>query len=496
MIFFSFLNRTSLKFDNFSDFLLPSAVNEFRQMVKSKFFNSVFLICSVCFIFIAVGIFLIKDQGQAGPWGYLLFSGIMDVALIIFIPMLLYQNMSAERSNGSFELMAITTISPLKIVLGKWQSGIMQAIIFGSFILPGLIYCYFFDGIALSTIFVGIFFTLLISQFALLGSIFLCSLVSMKAGRVFFQLVSLIITVLLLWLLWTIKKETAFEDEWARHVFKFEFLKYFSLFLLFIFTVELFFIVVSAARLSSFSANKSTAPRIVYFIIVLEVICFIFYTHEFFYYYSWPLIIILSIHSFLTLFFLVENDDLSLVLIKKLNRKNNFMFSFIRRFFYPGRSSALFLFIAQAILFMATIIYSFNNFKGKYYGNLDIFSVLATLCCFVFYICVCYLAFSLLSKIMSNAHLFHFFLVGILIASLIFAFPFFVKGFLFRGNSLVYSSMNPFIYDNVYKTGLPYVVNGTITIIVGLISLVVAIIKDNRKVLLVRNFSAGERGDG
>ena len=97
---------------------------------------------------------------------------------------------------------------------------------------------------------------------------------------------------------------------------------------------------------------------------------------------------------------------------------------------------------------------------------------------------------------MSNAHLFHFFLVGILIASLIFAFPFFVKGFLFRGNSLVYSSMNPFIYDNVYKTGLPYVVNGTITIIVGLISLVVAIIKDNRKVLLVRNFSAGERGDG
>ena len=47
-----------LKTDDWSDFLMPSAINESKQIVNSKAFSSIFLIGSIGFLCIAIMLFV------------------------------------------------------------------------------------------------------------------------------------------------------------------------------------------------------------------------------------------------------------------------------------------------------------------------------------------------------------------------------------------------------------------------------------------------------
>jgi ABC-type transport system involved in cytochrome c biogenesis permease component len=198
----STLEYLALKMDDWTDFLLPSAVNESKQIVNSKIFSSIFLSVSICFLFIAISLFSfsLNSNGISGQRGFIFFSGIMDIGLILVIPAILYQNMSFERSNGSLELISITSVTPTKFVLGKWQSGLLQSLIFGSIIFPGLIFSYFFNAISISAILIGIFSTIIFSQFAIILSILLCSLSKSKSIRLGLQLIANFINIYILYM--------------------------------------------------------------------------------------------------------------------------------------------------------------------------------------------------------------------------------------------------------------------------------------------------------
>ena len=488
----AFINNLSLKSEDWSDYLLPSAVNESKQMVKSNFFSSIYLIGAVCFLFIALGLYLYPTQDSQGQWGFMFFSAIMDIGLIVAIPMMLYQNMTSEMSNGSFELMSITSITPLKIVLGKWQSGLMQTIIFGSVIMPGLIYCYFFDGIAISVIFISFFFTFLFSQFAILATIFLCSMAVIKAGRLFLQLVSVGVCVMLCISLLVMKYEMVYRDSFISNTIDMNFVIEFSSFLFFIFTIEAFLVCVSAAKLSSYAANKSTAPRVIYSILILEVVIFSFiinFSNDSFYLAA----LVLFIHSIIAFFFLMEKEAISKKIYLELIQKNGFFRELFKRLFYPGRASAYLLFILQTLALCLAFLYCINANATTYssYG-MDENDLISVASCLVFYVSSIYITFSIVNKIFPLAKPSLFYFAGALVMLLIFMIP-----FLFYINSdqdNIWLVMFVFQYFSYNKTDDYLPLNLLIMAPIFLTAMVTAVLSSKRTIEKIRNYVAGERG--
>lgn len=494
MKLFAFIDVIALKSDDWSDYLLPSAVSEFKQIVKSKIFGSALLVGAILFFFTAIGLYIFPDHSKSGQFGFIFFNFIMDVGLMIVIPLLLYQNMSTERANGSFELMSITSITPLKIILGKWQSGLMQSLVFGSIILPGLIYSYFFNGISISTVFISFFITVFFSQIAILLSIFFCSLGAIKASRLLYQIDSMVLNILIFLVSCVLKYEIIFYDDSLVAFFSKKFLLVFSILLIFIITIEAFLFAVSAAKISSYSVNKSFWPRIFYCAIVLEmVICLLFSKSFYLPKLSDYFIIILFVHFMITYFFLLENDELPLLLYRKLYVKCNPFLHFTKRFFYPGRSSAFLLFIVQTSLLLISIIYYFMSLRLGLL-NIRILNSIAIVNCFVFYICIIYLSFCFMTKLIPQIRNFMLILVSFVMILLTFFLPLMIS-FYFKSLGPKWSAMNVFMYFS-YSRGNHWIeLNCFLTGIVLFIALSIAIIKDNRKIVTIRKYYAGDRSN-
>lgn len=494
MKFFTYLDRLAVKSDEWSDYLLPSAIYESKQLVNSIVFSSVFFIGSIIFLFIALGLYAFPNENQLGPWGYICFSCVMDVGLIVVIPIMLFQNMSNERASGSFEHMTITAITPLKIVLGKWQSGIMQCSVFGSIALPGLIYSYFFNGIALLAIFFGLILTALASQFAIMVALFFSSIGMNKISRLFFHLISTIAIILIFSFNFVIKYQIIFSDDAITDILSVDFILPFFAWLIFIFSVEAFLLFVCTARISPFSSNKSSLPRVFYSLIVLEMTLIIIFLKIYldFNFYSENIILFLFIHCLITFFFLTESDELQFELLKKLNRHGNPIIHFIKRFFYPGRSSAIMLFFCQSLFIMIALV--FSNWEEYHAYNMSASTTIGIVNCFVFNMSIIYLFFCIQQFYLKQPNILHFSFIGIAVILINFIFPYLLR-MVFPDLGDFASIMNFTLYLQTDWEWEWIQINCTITIITLLIALTVTIIKDNRKLATTRNYMAGERGD-
>ena len=487
------IDKLALKSDDISDYLLPSAVNESKQMVNGKVFSSVYLIGAVCFSFIAIFLYAIPSGNDTGPGGFMAFSAIMDAGLILIIPMMLYQNMTSERSNGSFELMAITSITPLKIVLGKWQSGMMQAFVFGSIVLPGIIYCYFFNGIAISAIFVSAIFTLLASQFAILFSIFLCSLGTLKRSRLTLQFISTIANVIIFCIVMGIKFDMVDRDRLLADILSWDFFVNFLIFLYFILLIETFLISISTAQLSTYSENKSTIPRIIYSLLILSI-CISFFFLGFHYDMEEFIMLIVTVHFIISFFFFMEKDVLSRKVYLKMIKKEFILKSIFKKFFYPGKSSAYLLFVVQTCLLWLSFYFYFvnNSTKTSYsYRSFDVITISYIMSCILFYASCVYLTFCLVLKIFPHAKVGVLCFSGIFIMVIIILCP--IIPYINSENEEFWMIMN-IIY--ILNNGLDGYIFGNLLITAStmLVSCLIAAFSNNRSEETVRDFVAGERG--
>lgn len=490
----NYIDNLALKSDDWSDYLLPSAVNESKQMVNSKVFSGVYLIGAICFLFIAIGLYFIPSTDPSGAVGFLFFSGIMDTGLIFIIPMMLYQNMTSERSNGSFELMSITSITPLKIVLGKWQSGMMQSVVFGSIVLPGLIYCYFFNGIAISAIFVCIILTLLVAQFAILLTILFCSLGILKRSRIGLQLISTIANGLMLFGIIAFKIELVNYDYILSKILTWEFFGQFLIFMIYIIIFEGFLIALSSARLSTYAANKSTLPRIFYSLLILGM-AILFSLWDRYREVQGFMLTTLLIHSFISFFFLIEKDELTKKLLLEYNKKDFFLHQVFKRIFYPGKSSAYILFIIQTLTLLVGVFvfFNLNPITSPHYRDYEnpILTLTAATGCFIFYISCIYLTFLLILNIFPLAKIGIMGFSGIFVILLIFLVP--ITAY-FNDENEFWLVMNfVFILKNTELEEYN-LASLTISTLVMMGTLFIAFLHNRRKEEKIRDFVAGERG--
>lgn len=150
-----------------SERLNPILVKETRQALKSKQFSFTFLaVLALAWGWTMLGLAMAGptvSYSNAGPGMLMGYEVILAFAVILIVPFSAYRSMASEREDGTFELLAITTMRARQIVGGKLGSAVVQMLVYVSALAPCIAFTYLLRGIDLLTISILLLFTILAS---------------------------------------------------------------------------------------------------------------------------------------------------------------------------------------------------------------------------------------------------------------------------------------------------------------------------------------------
>jgi hypothetical protein len=160
----------------------PNAVlvKDLRQAARNWSVTGAVLLMMAIFFIVSLA-FLLGDE-MAGRGNYLgaqLFAsiaGVMMTVTFIFLPIYVGIRSMAERSSASADLLYITTMSPARIIAGKFLSGAALVGIFYTAALPFMVFSYLLRGVDLPTILLTVSFLYMINCLLLLAAMMLASM--------------------------------------------------------------------------------------------------------------------------------------------------------------------------------------------------------------------------------------------------------------------------------------------------------------------------------
>ncbi len=137
-----------------SDFLNPILVKETRQALKSRSFVSVFLLMLISsWLISSIGVLYAYgpelSYAAAGRTFFTAYYTVLSIAVFIVVPQGAFRSIQSERDLQTFEMLTITTLSPRKIVWGKWWSAAVQTIVYYAAIAPFMMFTNLLRGISL-----------------------------------------------------------------------------------------------------------------------------------------------------------------------------------------------------------------------------------------------------------------------------------------------------------------------------------------------------------
>ncbi|MEW4455825.1 hypothetical protein AB1L30_24365 [Bremerella sp. JC817] len=142
--------------ENTSEYFNPILVKETRQALKSRQFAVTFaLVLVTSWLWSVFAIFINYPQILYASAGPLLLVGYLDILLFplaVIIPFSAFRSLAAEREDGTFELLSISTLNPRQIIWGKLISAIVQMMVYFSAIAPCIAFTYLLRGIDIITI--------------------------------------------------------------------------------------------------------------------------------------------------------------------------------------------------------------------------------------------------------------------------------------------------------------------------------------------------------
>jgi len=174
----SFLERL----DNLSDRLSPIVVKEVRQMVRGREFNYSFGLSLITGLTVAF-------FGAAGTWtGYRSGAwtvgwqiGCLTVLGLIVIPLATMGALRSEKSERTFDLITLTTLSPRRIVIGKLTAQGVKLVTLFAGAAPFIATGFLLGGIDFVTIIVSLTGLFLLSLWACAACLFLSCLSTSRA---------------------------------------------------------------------------------------------------------------------------------------------------------------------------------------------------------------------------------------------------------------------------------------------------------------------------
>jgi hypothetical protein len=161
--------------------LNPIVIKELRQGVRSWTVTGMLLLFLVVLFITSLG-FLITESFDVNTnmgLGGTMFSAfivILAVASIFFIPLYTGVRVAAERQENNPDLLYVTTLSPARIIRGKFLCGAYLALLFFSACLPFMAFTNLLRGVDLPTVFFILAFLFLIVCAVNMFAIFLASL--------------------------------------------------------------------------------------------------------------------------------------------------------------------------------------------------------------------------------------------------------------------------------------------------------------------------------
>ena len=131
----------------------PILVKETRQALRGKAFRAGYLIvllstCMVGLIVLANSSFQGSDD-SLGKSYFMALYGPACVGLCAFLPIACFHSMSAEWEGSTHDLLALTELTPAKILRGKLATALVQGILFASASVPFLALVPLMPGISL-----------------------------------------------------------------------------------------------------------------------------------------------------------------------------------------------------------------------------------------------------------------------------------------------------------------------------------------------------------
>ena len=143
----------------------PVLIKDLRQAAHSWTVIGSVMLMMVVFYFIAVafllnGEFSSRSRNYMGPALYGSVSIVMMITTFCFIPIYVGIRTMLERTSINADLLYITTMSPARIIRGKFISGVYLVLLFYSAAVPFMVFSYLLRGIDLPTIglSIGLFF--------------------------------------------------------------------------------------------------------------------------------------------------------------------------------------------------------------------------------------------------------------------------------------------------------------------------------------------------
>jgi len=197
------LSKLRQHFTNWRQWELnPVVVKELRQAVRSWAVTGTLLLfllvlfCSAVIFFVTQSFDASTNQ-RMGAQIFATFSVILTGASLLFIPLYIGVRVAAERQESDLDLLYISTLSPARIIRGKFFCGAYVAILFFSACMPFMTFTNLLRGVDLPSVFFVLLCLFLIVCCAVQVAIFLACLPISKLLKI---LVGLGAAIAMFWL--------------------------------------------------------------------------------------------------------------------------------------------------------------------------------------------------------------------------------------------------------------------------------------------------------
>lgn len=143
--------------------LNPIVIKELRQAVRSWAVTGMLLLFLTVLFITSVGMLLnqsvqVEVNRQFGAQVFAAFLVILAISSMIFIPLYLGIRLAAERVASNTDLLYISTLTPGRIIRGKFLCGMYMAVLFFSACMPFMAFTNLLRGVDLPSVFIVLFF--------------------------------------------------------------------------------------------------------------------------------------------------------------------------------------------------------------------------------------------------------------------------------------------------------------------------------------------------
>ena len=354
-----------------SDRLNPLLVRNIRQNLRNRTFLSFF------FLMLGIGAIaglMVATSPQAGSsrsdsgWElFVVLAWVWGAGVIIVQSLSAFRAVITERQDDTWDLVELSTLEPKHILRGLLYTALVQGIMFTAALAPFMVMAYMLRGLDVWVIIITFVSIPAMSVCSCTANIFCACLTNKKSSRAVISLFALGLTLFCYFYCLVGITSTYFIREFVEEISRFSseiatfLLIGFNCFILF----NIMMILFSSSLLKHKAANRSTGPRLIWFISYINISTLILFAPTMAGG-SWDLSIFYAIAVIgsyaavaLGLFSITEHNRLSPRQIRDLNHPNRFLRA-LMPILGPGAARGRISFLAMALmpLIFATIGYT------------------------------------------------------------------------------------------------------------------------------------------